>query len=374
MIRVLLLENQQRVNLSAAAPPTVQLAPGSPTRQLRFPPGVAVSVTLSSSGWQIGSASLGPGEMTLEPSVDGSLSVAEHSYRGRFRLIPVASDRFDVVNELDLESYLPGVLRSELYPNWHLETYKAQAIVARTYALYEARTEGIGRHFDVFCDQRSQVYGGLAAETARSRDAAQATAGIVVAFGAPGREVIFKSYFSSCCGGVGQSAADAFGDPQTPPLEAANHGNCCIASPKFNWGAIIIAKPELTRRIRAWGAWKKQPEKDIGQVTRIDIAAVNRLARPVRFIVTDARGVRYSLRSEQLHEALNTDAGNGVKLPSVFCKPIDEGTNIRFADGHGYGHGVGMCQWCAEEQAAQGWNDEAIVLTAFPGAKLVRAY
>jgi SpoIID/LytB domain protein len=47
---------------------------------------------------------------------------------------------------------------------------------------------------------------------------------------------------------------------------------------------------------------------------------------------------------------------------------------VLFTEGHGYGHGVGMCQWCAEAEASQGWNDESIVLAAFPGAKLVRAY
>lgn len=375
MVRVLLLENQTRVNLSAVAPPTVHIGRQSSAQQLNFPPGTSVPITLTAAGWQIGTAQLGSGELLMEPSQDGSVKIGSHTYHGHYRFIPIAPDRFNVVNELNMESYLQGVLRSELFPNWHDEAYKAQAIVARTYALYEARTDGLSRSFDVYTDQRSQAYGGIDAETARSRQATQSTAGIVVAFGPSGREVIFKSYFSSCCGGITQSASDAFGDADSPPLADQNRGPVCTESPKFNWGPVQLPKVEITRRMRAWGVWRKQPLKDIGNVTLIEIQSVSRYRRPVRFLVTDARGFRYSMRAEDLREAVNTDAGPaGTKIFSSFFKPVDRGADIGFTEGHGYGHGVGMCQWCAEHEAAQGWNDEAIVLTAFPGAKLVRAY
>jgi stage II sporulation protein D len=370
----LLLENQKQVELSASASPTVRVGSDSPAQQLRFSPGTGAPVVLSTTGWKIGEAQLPRGELTLDPSADGTVFIGKRSYHGRYRFLPVAADRFDVINELDAERYLRGVLASELLPDWHDEAYKAQAIVARTYALYEARTDGVNRSFDVFADQRSQVYGGIQAESDRSLRATADTAGIVVAFGSPGHETIFKSYFSACCGGIGQSSADAFGDPDFPPLAAQDHGACCIESPKFNWGPILISKAELTRRVRAWGTARKHPLKDMAPLTRIDIVALNQFGRPIRFAITDARGNHFVLRGEQMREAVNTDPGPGLKIFSSFCKPIDEGANIRFADGHGYGHGAGMCQWCAEHQAARGWNDEAIVLAAYTGARLVRAY
>jgi stage II sporulation protein D len=374
-MRVLLVENAQRIDIAATAYPTVHTGPGSAEQQLRFAPGVPATVSLSAAGWQIGSAQLPRSELTITPSSDGTVSIAKHFYHGRYRFIPVGPDRFDVVNDVDVENYLRGVLRQELFPDWNLETYKAQAIVARTYALYEAHTDGVGRQFDVYDDQRSQVYGGIDAESPRSRDATFETAGIVVAYGARGHETIFKAYFSSCCGGIGQSVADGFGESEMPPLQAQSRGNLCAQSTKFNWGPILITKAEITRRVKAWGAAKKLPIKDIGPVTRIDIQAVNQFSRPVRFLISDANGKKVLLRGEQMREAVNTDAApNTPKLFSSFCKPVDEGANIRFADGHGYGHGVGMCQWCAQAQALKGWNDEAIVLSAFPGAKLVRAY
>jgi len=374
ILRVLIHENQKSISISATVPPSVQLAGASQAQQLRFGSAGAVPISLTAAGWRIGAASLPRGELRIIPSVDGSVYLNRVSYHGSFRLVPQGPDHFDIVNDVNIEHYLPGVLPSELFPDWHPEAYKAQAIVARTYGLYEAHTDGVGRYFDVYADQRSQVYNGIKAETGKSRSATLETGGIVVAFGPAGHEIIFKSYFSSCCGGIGQSALDAFGDADIPPLRAQMRGSCCAQSTKYTWPAVSITKTEITRRIRAWGVWKKQPEKDIPPVTKIDIMGYNSLGRPVRFLVTDARGGRRMFRSEALREAINTDPSNGIKIFSSFCKPVDDGASVRFADGHGYGHGVGMCQWCAQSQALGGWNNESIVVSAFPGSRLVRAY
>src|SRR4030095_2254 len=106
----------------------------------------------------------------------------------------------------------------------------------------------------------------------------------------------------------GQSAYDVFGEPDIPPLREKNVGNQCNASPRFNWGPIVIKRDELTRRIRFWGARRSRPEKDIGQVVRIEVSTLNRYRRPIRFIITDARGSRYSLTGEKTRQAVNAHA------------------------------------------------------------------
>jgi stage II sporulation protein D len=374
-IRVRLLSSQQQVLLSATASPLVESSGERVPRRLDFPrDGASVAVSLSSGGWRIGSAQFAVGELTLTPAGVGSLFINGSSYRGRYRFVPVSADRFDVVNDVDIESYLMSVVSREMLRDWTQEAYRAQAIVARTYALYEARTAGIGRHYDVTDDTRSQVYGGIAAETANSRQAVLHTEGIVVAYGPRGNERIFKAYFSSCCGGVGQSAADAFGDPDIPPLREKRSGNLCNASPRFNWGPIIITRDELTRRMRIWGARRNRPEKDMSTIVSIEIAAVNPYQRPVRFYVTDSRGLRYSLSGEELRWACNTDANGGAVLYSSFVRPVSQGDAIHFVEGHGWGHGVGMCQWCAQALALRGVRHEDIVRYSYPGAVLVRAY
>jgi len=66
----------------------------------------------------------------------------------------------------------------------------------------------------------------------------------------------------------------------------------------------------------------------------------------------------------------------GTTLPSSYCKINGDpnSDSVTFYDGHGFGHGVGMCQWCAEARAAEGQNFEQILVDAYPQAKMIRAY
>ena len=374
VVRVRLLQSQSQVMVAASESPYIRASSETEGRTVNFPRGTAVPVALSPAGWRISGATIGHGELLIQPARDGTVSVNGQPYRGRYRLVPIGNNKFDVVNDVDIDGYLKGVVAKELLWNWHPEAYRAQAIVARTYALYEWKTAGSGRHWDLHPDVRSQVYGGISAESEKSREAVDYTSGVVVTYGPAGNEKIFKTYFSSCCGGISQSAADAFGDLYIEPLSDQNNGATCSMSPRFNWGPVTIKKDELTRRFRAYGLRRGKPEKDMAQVARIDIQATNRWGRPTRFVVTDIRGAKYSWSGEEIRWAVNTDAAGGTTLYSSFFKILDGGETISFVEGHGWGHGVGMCQWCAQRRAEEGMRHEDIVLAAFQRAKLVRAY
>lgn len=377
IVRVRILENQEQVLVAASGTPTIKSSTENAGHVLQFPGSGGVPVTRSATGWRIGNTAIGAGELTILPQTVGSVSVGGVNYRGRYRFVPNPSipTQFDVINDVDIDSYLMSVVSKELLHNWVLEAYKAQAIVARTYALYEARTTSAGRAFDLYADVRSQVYGGIPAETDISRQSVAQTAGIVVAYGPKGDEKIFKAYFSSCCGGIGQSAYDVFGYADIPPLRAKNAGTLCSASPRFNWGPIVFTKPEVTRRVKIWAARKSNALKDIELVSRIDVAPGGAVTgRPTRFLLTDSRGTQYSLSGEELRNACNAEPNGGPTLNSSFVKPISTPDSIQFVEGHGWGHGVGMCQWCAEAMAEHGQRSENIVTSSYPGAVLVRAY
>jgi len=375
VVRVKLLQNQDQVTLTAAQPPIVHVTASPDAKRLNLPDGSSVSIRLAPAGWQAGGVDLGAGEeLRIRPAFEGGLRVNGQAHRGEYRLVATSPGKFDVINDVDVDSYLKGVLPREMPSRWDLEAYKAQAIAARTYALYEVASAESDRSFHVYADTRSQVYGGIAAETAKSVQAADETAGVVLAYGPKGREKIFKAYFSSCCGGIGQSAADAMGDADIPPLAARNVGTNCNASPRFNWPPVVIPKDELTRRIRIWGSRRNRPEKSIAALSRIEISQVNRFNRPARFVLIDTRGAQFSLTSEELRWAVNADAGSGPTLLSSFCKPVNEPDAVRFVDGHGFGHGVGLCQWCAQSWAQRGVRHEAILRASYPSAILVRAY
>jgi stage II sporulation protein D len=383
-VRVRLVQDQTQVMLGASANPMVSTASAPTPRGLHFLDRSGAAVTLSPAGWNIGSVSFGIGDLVIQPATEGSLSVNGQFYRGSLRLVALSADHFDVINEnLDVEGYLKGVLPRELYPHWSLETYRAQAIVARTYALYEVQTAGRNRYWDLYPDQRSQVYGGVGAETAISRQAVDDTAGIVLAYGPADRETIFKAYFSSCCGGVTQAASDAFGDPPLAPLSEQNVGPVCNACTKFNWNPVELKKDELTRRFHTWARRKAEQEgkaraeESMAAIDRVEIILLNRFGRPSRFRVTDVANKQYVLFSEEFRSAANSvDSAGEPTLSSSFLK-IDSrpGSDVvRFVEGHGYGHGVGLCQWCAQARAERGMRHEDILAAAYPRARLVRAY
>jgi stage II sporulation protein D len=388
LVRVRLLAAQDKATIRVSAVPTVKTESEMTALRLNMAFATDATVVLTNRGWEIsGVAVPGKGELTIWPSEDASVAINGRRYRGKFRFVPNSSaasgattPTFDIVNDVDVDSYLKGVLARELLRNWNEETYRAQAIVARTYALYEVRRRGRSNHWDLFPDQRSQVYGGYEDETASSRLAADDTSGIVLAYGAqPGQERIFKTYFSACCGGVSQSAADAFGEPYIVPLSDQDVQGLCSTAPKYNWGPVEITKDELTRRLREYATRRERREINMATVQALEVESLNRFNRPIRFSVTDTAGQRYSFSGEELRNAINGQAPKGdttTRVNSSYFKVINEpGSDVvKIVEGHGNGHGVGLCQYCSEARADAGMRHEDIILSAFPRAKLVRAY
>lgn len=417
LVRVRIIPDTDRVKLtaSAVARPASVRTTGGQARRISLPANAAVPVTLTAAGWLVGATVLaagpaGPGELTIEPEPAGSLAIADglapkadnRPYRGSFRFVPLAKAdaplakaatpaatkpdpaafkpaAFDVVNHVGVDDYLKGVLSAELYPEFQPEAYKAQAIAARTYAIYAARTSPENRHWDLHGDTRSQMYGGVRSETPKAVAAAADTAGVVLAFGPPGQERIFKAYYSSCCGGATHTAQEGLGESAPGPYAARSVGRRCDITAgknkaRFNWAPVAVARDELARRFKAWGLRHHPPFKDLVGVRRVTVFRSSAAGRPTSFAVEDNRGARFVIGCEQLRLAVNHDAPDDAKLPSSFVTPVSEGPNVRFQNGHGFGHGVGLCQWCVEAQARQGLSHEVIVADAYPGAVLLKGY
>ena len=373
-VRVMLDNKTRRAFLIAERPPVLEAGGGRPL-QLNLP-AEPVSLSLTPAGWQLGDQSFARGELTFTPEVDGSLAVNNKTYRGKLLFRPAGDTEFDVINIVDLESYLAGVLPQELLPNWHGETYKAQAVVARTYAIWEVKTAGPGRgYFDLYDDDRSQVYGGMDSETDKSRAATAATRGEVVVHETSEGWRIFKAYFHSTSGGVTLGNDVAFNEPPIKALSAQSLGNLGQASSRFTWDSVVMSKDEMTRRVKLWGQRRGHPVKAVGKIRRLEIADTNEFGRPTRFEIHDSGGNRYSMLPEEIRWSLNTDRPEGdPTIYSGFFVPINNQHNIVLAEGRGWGHGVGMCQWSAEGLANKGQKHTAIVVGSYPGSRVVRAY
>jgi len=282
---------------------------------------------------------------------------------------------FDAVNHVLLEQYLPGVLQKELYRTWHPATFRAQCIAARSYAICQ-HVRWQSRHYDLESTTASQAYAGAAAGP-KAVQAVALTRGIVLTY----QNQVVPGYYSSCCGAVGQDATVAFpnGENMTP-LRGRQRAAWCRASSKFQWGPITRRGDTLSRRIRAWGWERKHPVGQLQAVARIDITSTNAAGRPAAFTITDRTGSKYALGPEEFRFACNFDArgvgklGSKQILPSSFVTPSVSGNVVRFQNGRGYGHGVGMCQWGAQGMASAGIDSYQIVAYYYPQSQLRRLY
>jgi stage II sporulation protein D len=139
--------------------------------------------------------------------------IGKGAYRGAIDIRVAGGPGINVINDVDLESYVRGVVSRESPSSWPLEALKAQAVAARSFAL-TGKVGGNG--FDLYDDTRSQVYGGIAAETASTDKATVQTAGQVVMYG--GKVAI--CYFSSTSGGMTENLENSFiGSKPVPYLK-----------------------------------------------------------------------------------------------------------------------------------------------------------
>jgi stage II sporulation protein D len=170
--------------------------------------------------------------LQVAPAGGGVLQLAgAGSYRGRLELRPDVFGAVNAINALPLEEYVAGVVARESPSSWPIEALKAQAVAARTYAV---TTSKAGAGFDQYADTRSQVYGGIAAETTSSNEAVAATRGQVVTYdGAP-----VVTYFFSTSGGRTENVENAFAGSDPKPWLKSVKDPYDSVSPEHRWGPI----------------------------------------------------------------------------------------------------------------------------------------
>ena len=300
--------------------------------------------------------------------------ITRNGYRGRVEVVQLSDGKYIGINAVPLETYLQGVLAKELLGSWNPAAFRAQAIAARTFALFELLTEGRDKPWDVSDDQSSQMYGGIAGETAKARAAVADTRGLVLTASAGGKTGIFCARYSACIGGASQDPFDAWGDPSVPPLAAQVTGKVDENSPRFNWDREFVAtRAEVTRCVQNWGARNNFPYlQGLGTVVSVVINKRNPTTqRPTELLLTDAGGKSVPLRAEEFRLALMNDpAGKAPKPYSSNCEIRAQGDAFVMYNGHGYGHGIGLSQWGAQNLALKGYTHTQILAFFYPGAGL----
>lgn len=413
LLRIRIAEKLTTVRLGG--PSQILVGPADRPDAARSLP-TPVTVTRATSGWFLRDAAgapvafgdAKPGARTplsvRSPSGDALLTIDDRPYPGELILharattasataagaapatgaaaaIP-APGMFDVIELVGLETYLPGVVSSELLPNWSLTAFKAQTVAARSYAIHEQqRSRSRGEVFDLESNQWDQVYSG-AVEHAVAKRAVAETRGMVLT--TEGR--ILRAYYSSTCGGRPNAAKNVW--PTGPGfefnLDAPIQGTqgpetACAFSPRNRWTATR-PRDELVKRLAGYGRDNNLAIRNLDGLTRVEPVEKTIDGRPTTYRIFDAKGRWYPLSAEQLRSACNWSGGSGLpaltRETRVWSGDVEfkiEGDKVTIT-GRGFGHGVGMCQYGAEGMSRAGKDFQSILMHYYPGAKLERAY
>jgi stage II sporulation protein D len=216
VLRVRLIERRRRASVGAGVAFTARPAGG---QSVLLPAKSSLRATAAGRIIRLtarnGAVRLRGTSITLIPRRGGALRLNGRRYRGALVLQSVPGSRLNVINRVDLERYLLGVVPKEVPAHWGDDTpeaLRAQAIAARTYALALRRPLAPG--FDLRSTVRAQVYGGRDAEDRRTTAAVRATRGQVLTF----EGKIIPALFFSTSGGRTENVENIFGGHPLPYL------------------------------------------------------------------------------------------------------------------------------------------------------------
>ena len=312
----------------------------------------------------------------LPEETEGVVRVNGRDYRGAVTVLPGVRG-LTVVNGVDIESYLAGVVNAEMGRRGTLEqaALAAQAVVSRTVAV-RALGRGRLRGYDVVATVQDQAYGGVGTELDQGRRAVEDTRGEVLTAGG----TVIDAFFSSTCGGRtaegGEVFAGAAGHTYLPAQSDIDPSGTawCAISPRFTWRESWTGE-ELAGTLRETlpnGQGAHLRPEDLRDVVVTGRTRSGRVARLLLAIAgapaeADARTVRQVLRP----------VGGGLLRSSSFrLQSTRRGDRLvsLVAEGGGAGHGVGLCQWGAVGRARAGIGYREILSAYFPGTTVRRHY
>ncbi len=427
----LLAELSGALSLSLGPYPSQSAAEVDRNRSAASFPGVSVTSGVYSffletdRAYDLGWASQ-EGGVAFQFTSSAPLSYEGKGYRGSLEVFVRAGEEplLRVVNTLDLESYLYGVLPAEIYPNWAVEAVKAQAVAARTFALRRLqggtprKTEG----YDLTGTVSDQVYKGYSAEAEASNLAVDDTRGEVLTYGG---EVI-SALFHDCSGGITENNENVFSGPPLPYLRSVpSPGE--EANKYFSWTATIAASAFMEAAEKKKGvtlgdlvSLKILEQGVSGRIKTLQVEGTVRTCTLTGEQLRQVAGLRSSLTSWQgavpsgggeppagdvIVACLSTSGLGSLSMKGAVllsslgtASPPDQpillsaegswplpitstttpltassGVVLTFT-GHGNGHGLGMPQWGAKARAEEGMSYIAILATYYTGVQLETRY
>ncbi|QQS37648.1 MAG: SpoIID/LytB domain-containing protein [Ignavibacteriales bacterium] len=284
------------------------------------------------------------------------------NYRGKLRFLN-SDDGIKIINVINIEDYLKGVLPSEMplgKGDINLEALKAFSICARSYTLL--KLEKASNVFDLYVDVRDQVYGGADTEKQLSNRAVEETRGTVLFYD----NKLATTFYHSTCGGKTENSVNVFTKGELPYLSGVGDGepSYCSISPRFKWKEVI-SRSELIKRFKNASVISGEnfELENIEIKSRFESGRVSELS--ITLVENEEDQKTISLYGNNIRSVIRTADNKSILFSNWFDVSID-GNDVVFS-GRGYGHGVGMCQYGAINMSHQGKDFREIINHYFPG-------
>ena len=336
-VRVLIREGVLTVDLRGAGPSQLEELERPLVRYL--PPGRKVRVA-----WEGRDGT----KFRLRTDAD-RLWVDGQSYRGSVEVWNT-SGGLQVINQVPLEDYVRGVMKVEVNPDWPVEALKAQAVVARTYALYE-RLVSPEAFYHLYSTTASQVYRGISGEDPRSDKAVEATRGVVLVY----RGLIIPAFYHAASGGRTEDAVEVW--EKKYPFIIGVEDPFSVIAPHHQW-QVAIPRSEIQRALKRYGV-------NVGEIRQVEPVRRTRSGR-ISLLRISHDGGALQMGGKWLRQLLGP---NRIRSTRFTTYPQDG--KIVF-EGQGWGHGVGMSQWGAKGMADLAYDSTGILKHYFPLAELRR--
>ena len=323
------------LNLAASTPAIVSNERGQKLGELQ--PQQGLVATVSKDRIAVGNSQVT--QLWVKPQQGGYIWISDRWYRGTVRVIATKKQLL-AINHVDLEQYLYSVLGAEMSPTFPAEALKAQAVAARTYALYRSQSSST-KAFDVDSTQASQVYRGLAGESDTTQAAVNATLGQIVTY--QGKPIL--AVFHSSSGGHTENVEDIWSD-RVPYLRGVPDYD--LGSPGYEWTQTFTTA-------------------QIGQILKV---------KQIRSITPDrvtpyGSVVSLKISGDTTKILPGSQFRTALKLRSLRFTISPTPTGFLFT-GRGYGHALGMSQWGAYHLAEQGQKYPSILAHYYQGVELGR--
>ncbi|MBM7663455.1 SpoIID/LytB domain protein [Bacillus mesophilus] len=314
------------------------------------------------------------------------ISINERPYLGAFEFQVENGIYIRPVNQLPLEDYLKGVVPFEVFPSWGIETLKAQALAARTYAVSHLKA-------DMNDTIQYQVYAGYDWKSSTTK-AVEETKGEVITFG----NSLIDAFYSASNGGMTENNVNVWGgksisyypikaDPYDPvnPWEfklkrsqiELNEVEWDMAN---SWEDLVEQDTEITDKMKKWLA-RNGYSGDIKIVSipsfqlsesRLKSERSLRGSISIQFLqrIIDGTVLYNELKLEDVNLNKIRPMIGGTLFKSYLIDSLDFNGEYYSMKGRGYGHGVGMSQWGAHFMGEEGKNYKEILQFYFPGTEI----